>query len=257
MKRNIKSLIGYTLGATDGEIGKVKEFYFDDESWTIRYLIVETGNWLNGRKVLISPQALLSPDWKNKVFPVNVTKEKIKNSPNIDTEQPVSRQHEIEMYEYYPWTSYWGGGIWGGGMGVTGMMTQTQEPLTEAIRKENSTDTKDADGDPHLRSTHKVTGYSIHANDGKIGDVEDFIIDDSSWKIDFLVIDTGHWFPGKKVVISPKLIEKIAWDTSEVIINVSEADVKASPEYEPGEAISESYEANLQNYYGNLVDDVY
>ena len=257
MKRSVKNIVGYVMGATDGEIGKVKEFYFDDLTWTIRYLVVETGNWLNGRKVLISPQALLTPDWKNEVFLINLTKEKIKNSPNIDTEQPVSRQHEIEMYEYYPWTSYWGGGIWGGGMGVSGMMTQAHEPLVEAVRRENSSDTKDIDGDPHLRSTHKVTGYTIHATDGKIGDVEDFIVDDTSWKLDYLVVDTGHWFPGKKIVISPKLVREIKWDISEVKINVSEADVKNSPEYEPGEAISESYAANLQNYYGKFVEDIY
>src|SRR5665213_201202 len=172
MKRSIKSLVGYTMGATDGEIGKVKEFYFDDQSWTIRYLIIQTGNWLNGRKVLISPQALLAPDWKNEVFPINLTKEKIKNSPFVDTEKPVSRQHEIEMYEYYPWTNYWGGGIWAGGMGASGMMTQGSEPLIDAVRRANSTHTKDDNVDPHLRSTHKVRGYSIHAMDGKIGDVE-------------------------------------------------------------------------------------
>jgi uncharacterized protein YrrD len=257
MKRSIKSLIGYTMGATDGEIGKVKEFYFDDQSWTIRYLIVETGSWLNGRKVLISPQALLTPDWENKVFPINLTKEKIKNSPFVDSEQPVSRQHEIEMYEYYPWTSYWGGGIWGGGMGVSGMMTQVQEPLVETVRSENSTDTKDADGDPHLRSTHKVTGYSIHAIDGKIGDVEDFIIDYSSWKVAYLVADTGHWFPGKKVLISPKLIKKIEWDTSEVILKVTEEAVKDSPEYEPSVAISDSYVSNLKKYYGGIAENIY
>ena len=254
MKRSIKSLVGYTMGATDGEIGKVKEFYFDDQSWTIRYLIVETGNWLNGRKVLISPQALLAPDWKNEVFPVNLTKEKIKNSPNIDTEQPVSRQREIEMYEYYPWTSYWGGGLWGGGMGLSGVMIQDHHHSGE-IRRENST--KDSDEDSHLRSTHNVTGYNIHAIDGKIGDVEDFIIDDTSWKVAYLVVDTGHWFPGKKVIISPKLIKNIEWDTSEIMVHVTQEDIKNSPEYQPDEAISESYEANLQNYYGNFVEDAY
>jgi len=252
MKRSIKSLVGYTMGATDGEIGKVKEFYFDDQSWTIRYLIVETGNWLNGRKVLISPQALLTPDWNNEVFPINLTKEKIKNSPFIDTEKPVSRQHEIEMYDYYPWTGYWGGG-----MGISGVMTQGHEPIVEAARRENSTDTKDADGDPHLRSTHKVTGYRIHSVDGKIGDVEDFIMDDTSWKVAYLVVDTGYWFPGKKVIISSKLIKNIEWDTSEIMVHVTEEDIKNSPEYQPGEAISESYEANLQNYYGNFVEDAY
>ena len=257
MKRNINSLIGYAIGATDGEIGKVKEFYFDDLTWTVRYLVIETGNWLNSRKVLLSPQALLTPDWKNEVFPINLTKEKIKNSPNIDTEKPVSRQHEIEMYEYYPWTSYWGGGIWAGGMGISGVMIQDHHPLAGAVKSENSIDTKDTDEDSHLRSTHNVTGYTKHAIDGKIGDVEDFIVDDTSWKLDFLIVDTGHWFPGKKALILPELVKEIKWDNSEVIINVSETDVKNSPEYDQGEVISESYAAKLQNYYGKFVKDIY
>lgn len=256
MKHSAKSLIGYTIGATDGEIGKVKEFYFDDQSWTVLYLIVETGNWLNGRKVLISPQALLTPDWENRIFPINLTKEKIKNSPDIDTEQTVSRQHEIEMYEYYPWTNYWGGGIWGGGMDVSGMMTQVQEPLVGEVIQRNSTGTSDADVN-HLRSTRIITGYSIHALDGKIGDVEDFIINDISWKVAYMVVDTGHWLPGKKVIISPKLINKIEWDISEVLVNVSEKDIKSSPEYDSGETISDSYEAKLNNYYSKLTPDVY
>jgi uncharacterized protein YrrD len=253
MQRKIKNLIGFEIGATDGEIGEVKEFYFDDLTWTIRYLIVETGNWLNNRKVLIATEALLTTDWENKVFLVNLTKEKIKNSPHIDTELPVSRQHEIEMYQHYPWTNYWGGGVLGGGMGVSGMMTGTYEPFEEAVKKNKSEDTKDADNDLHLRSTRKVTGYTIHANNGEIGDVEDFMVDDITWKIEFLEVDTGDWFPGKKVLISPKLVKEIKWERSEVVLNISIEKVKNSPEYEPTEEISVSYTANLQNYYGNFI----
>ena len=256
MKRSINSLIGFNIGATDGEIGKVTEFYFDDLTWTVRYLVVETGNWLNERKVLLSPQALLTPDWENEVFTTNLTKEKIKNSPNIDTEKPVSRQHEKEMYEHYSWAGYWRGGMWGGGMGIPEMVTDTPLPSAEKVKRENSTDDKDTGADSHLRSTHIVTDYKIQAVDGKIGDVEDFIVDDNSWNLDYLVVDTGHWFPGKKVLISPKLVKKIDWDNSEVMLKLSETDVKNSPEYVPGEAVSDSYATNLQNYYGKLVDDI-
>jgi len=249
MKRNIKSLTGFTMGATDGEIGKVKEFFFDDQTWTIRYLIVETGSWLNHRKVLIAPEALIKPDWEHEIFPVNLTKEQVKNSPDIDTEQPVSRQHEIEMYEYYPWTNYWGGGYGLGGMGTSGMMTQVREPLEVAVYNENNRTAKDSCGDPNLRSTNKVKGYTIHAADGEIGDVEDFIIDDSTWKLDFLVVDTGHWLPGKKVLISPRLIKEIDWDTSTVIVNATEEEVKKSPEYNPGQDVNEAYKKDIDNYY--------
>ncbi len=137
MKRTIKNLMGFTMGATDGEIGKVKDFYFDDVTWTIRYLVVETGNWLSNRKVLISPEALLQVDWANETFPVNLTKEQIKKSPDVDTDQPVSRQHEMELYTHYPWTNYWGGGIWAGGMGTAGMMMpRSSVPMEEAVKKQ-------------------------------------------------------------------------------------------------------------------------
>lgn len=253
MKRKIKSLIGFSIGATDGEIGEVKDFYFDDLSWTVRYLIVETGSWLNNRRVLISPQSLLTPDWENKIFPVNLTKDKIKNSPNIDTELTVSRQHEIEMYAYYPWTSYWGTGLWGGGMGVTGMMTEAGEPFLDAIKREKSKELENDAGDAHLRSTNKVTGYTIHATDGKIGDVEDFIIDDSTWKMEFIEVDTGHWFPGKKVIISPRLIKEINADRSEAMLTISENAVKNSPEYQASEDLSENYETSLHDYYSQFI----
>ncbi len=248
MLRNIKSLTGFTMGATDGEIGKVKEFYFDDHTWTIRYLILETGSWLNHRKVLIAPEALLTPNWEEKIFPINLTKEQIKNSPNIDTEQPVSRQHEIELHEYYPWTSYWGGGMY-----TFGMITQEYVSLEKAVQfNESKTDPKDSSGNPHLRSTHKVKGYTIHATDGEIGGVEDFIIDDSTWKFDFLVVDTGHWFPDKKVLISPKLIKEIEWDTSTIVVNATEEDVKKSPEYHHGEQINKAYKKSIDNHYEEM-----
>ncbi len=253
MKRSVKSLAGYKIGATDGEIGKVKEFYFDDHSWTIRYLVVETGIWLNERKVLISPQALLKPDWEGKIFPVNLTKEQIKNSPDIDTEQTVSRQQEILLNDYYPWKSYWGGGLWSGGMGTSGMMMETHEPIEVALNNKKNIADEEPPGDPNLRSTHKVNGYSIHAEDGSIGDVEDFIFDDTSWKIDFMVVDTGHWFPGKKVLISPKMIKEINWDSSEVSVNTSVEHIKNSPEYFPAQVLTEDYVINLHNYYGRLI----
>jgi uncharacterized protein YrrD len=249
MKRSIKSLIGFTIGATDGEIGKVTEFYFDDHTWTIRYLIVETGSWLNHRKVLIAPEALLKPDWEHEIFPVILTKEQVKHSPDIDTEQSVSRQHEIEMYKYYPWTSYWGGF---GGMGTSGMMTQVREPLNVAVHNENNLTAKDSSGDPHLQSTHKVKGYTVHAVDGEIGDVEDFIVDESTWKLDFLVVDTGHWLPGKKVLISPKLIKEIDWDTSTVVVNAKVEEVKNSPKYDSSQHVNEAHKKDIDNYYAGL-----
>lgn len=234
MKRNIKSLIGFTLSAADGEIGKVKEFYFDDETWTIRYLIVDTGTWLSGRVVLIAPEALLSPDWLNKTFPVNLNKEQIENSPDINTDVPVSRQEEIKLHAYYPWAAYWAAYYMMG-------------PTTDLEQKKQWED--DRSDDKHLRSTRTVTGYSIKAIDGKIGDVEDLLVDENSWKIDFMLVDIGHWFSGKKVLLSPNLIKEIDWETTSVIVETTVAQVKNSPEYDPDQELTEVYTLALDNHY--------
>ncbi|EOR93360.1 hypothetical protein ADIARSV_3439 [Arcticibacter svalbardensis MN12-7] len=248
MKRSVKSLIGFTIGATDGEIGTVKEFYFDDKTWTIRYLIVDTGNWLSGRKVLISPEAVITPNWELETFFVNLTMDQVKNSPTTDTEKPVSRQHEIELYKHYTWGSYWGG------MGLSGMASSFPISMGEEIEKENEVPVNDtSEYDSNLRSTANVKGYNIKASDGEIGDVVDFIFDDSNWNLVFMVVDTGSWFPGKKVLISPKWVKDINWYTSTVMVNCTVDHVKNSPEYQPDEQISESYEANLQNYYGKAI----
>ncbi len=252
MKRNVKSLVGYTMGATDGEIGKVKDFYFDDKTWTIRYLVVETGNWLLGRKVLISPQALSTPDWQGEIFPVNLTMEQIKTSPDIDSEKPVSRQEELALYAHYPWSNYWGPGEWMAGMGTSGMMTASALPLEEAIRQDYHIPGADSN-DPHLRSTDSLKGYKIKAIDGVIGDVEDFIIDEATWKVVFMVVDTGNWFPGKKVVISPRWISDIKWDDSEIVVNATVDQVKSSPKYDAEQFVTDEYEQDLDTYYGSWV----
>jgi sporulation protein YlmC with PRC-barrel domain len=248
MKHNLNSLIGYTIGASDGEIGEVKEFYFDNETWTIRYIIVETGNWLSGRKCLITPHALLAPDWENRIFPVKLTREQIKNSPDIDTERPVSREEEIKLENYYMSTGFSGNGFYAGGEPMSMQQMIPGEGGQAAFSKPNE--------NPHLRSSSKVTGYNIAAIDGEIGKVEDFLIHDGTWKIDFMVVDTGHWLPGKKVLIAPKWIREIDWETSTVVVKLSISKVKNSPEYHANRPLHEDDEIQLHNYYGEFVSHV-
>ncbi len=250
MKRRLGSLKGFTIGGTNGEIGKVRDFYFEDNTWIIRYLIVKTGSWLSGRKVLLSPTGMTGIDWQRKLIMTNLTTDQIKNSPEIDTDKPVSRQHEMDLYRYYPWGGYY----WGGGIGISGMAMSYPVGLNNAIEEEKDTAVADSShSDPHLRSTDTVTGYNIKAVDGEIGEVEDFIINDSNWQIDFILVDTGNWLPGKKVLIAPKMIREINWAASRVILYATEDKVKNSPVYQPGEEFSESYHANLQNYYSSYI----
>ena len=232
MHHSLSSLIGCSLQATDGEIGEVDEFYFDDQTWTIRYLILKTGNWLDGRKVLISPEALEKTTWKKGSLPVKLTKDQIRNSPTIDTEKPVSRQQEIELYEHYSWPNYWGSGMVGGEL--WGMPNYL--PILD-LEKGNKPDSKGkkTDDDPHLRSSYQVAGYNIQATDGEIGHVKDFILNDQNWRILYLVVDTHNWFGGKKVLVSVRHIREVEWQNSKVFVNITVASVENSQAFDESE----------------------
>jgi sporulation protein YlmC with PRC-barrel domain len=236
MQQHLGGLNGYTIRATDGDLGKVLEFYFDDLKWTIRYMIAETGSWLSGRKVLISPVALGLPDWRLHIFPVNLTSKQVRNSPDIDTDKPIYRQHEAELHEYYQWPYYWEGG-YGGTLGIT------PYPLLEQPLETESSKTKEHD-DPHLRSTREIVGYHIHATDGEIGRVADFIVDEDSWTLTYLVVDTGTWFFEKKVLVAVKYVEKVNWDDSGVYLSCDRQEIRDSPEFDPSKTILRSYDAN-------------
>ncbi len=247
MKRLASTMEGFTMQGSDGEIGKVLEFYFDDHSWTLRYLIVETGNWFNSHKILISSFALLEPNWEENNFPVSLTQNQILNSPLIDTDLPVSRQEEMKLYNYYPWTNYWDGGV---GMGMSGMMDGL-EPSVWQILKEKSSKNEPV-FNPFLRSSKAVKGYHIRTEDGEIGHVDDFIIDDYTWRIDFIVVDTRNWISGKKVLITPKHIKNINWETSELEILGTQEEVRLSPEYNAGDVLDEKYLEELSYYYSDF-----
>jgi hypothetical protein len=242
MLRSVKNLFDYSIEATDGNIGNVYDFYFDDEDWIIRYMIADTGGWFSGRKVLISLSAFSgSPDWEKKKFPVNLTKEKIKNSPDVDTEKPVSREMETEVLKYYNWPPYWTEPY------ATGWVAPTPIPLVN--EKTNKTE-EDIDKKSHLRSIREVTGYYIKAKDKEIGEVADFIADDDAWDIRYMVVDTGTWLPGKKVLIAPLWIENVSWTKHTVAVNMTSMEVSESPSYDPDYPVNREYEEVLYDYYG-------
>ena len=201
MLNKAKILKGYKLHCLDGEIGEVKEFYFDDQHWTIRYLVADTGNWLTGRQVLISPYAMVVVNKEEQYITIDLTKKQIEDSPSLSSDKPVSRQFEEAYYGYYEWPMYWGGPyMWG----YYPYIVCDREKWKESTKGEKK-------WDPHLRSTHDVSSYHIQAEDGEIGHVEDFIIDDETWAIRYIIINTRNWWPGKKVLVSPRWIEHVSW----------------------------------------------
>jgi uncharacterized protein YrrD len=247
MRRSLKDLVGYTIRASDGDIGKVDEFYFDDQSWTIRYVVVDTGKWLSGRKVLISPAAFDGPDWESRTFPVNLTKEQVQNSPSIDTDKPVSRQHESELHGYYGWPIYWGNGPVFGAFQASPVMIM--EPASE-----EQAPPEEPDADAHLRSTAQTAGYHIEATDGEIGHVEDFVVDDETWAIRYMLVDTRNWLPGKHVLVSPRWCKRVSWEESKVFVDLTRDAIKSSPEFDPRKPVTLDYEGELHDYYGRPLD---
>jgi uncharacterized protein YrrD len=239
MLSTVNTLTGYTLGSLDGEIGRVDQFYFDDRHWTIRYLVAETGTWLTGMQVLLSPYALVAVVKEKHNITVNLTKKQIENSPSLSSDKPISRQFEEAYYGYYGWPTYWdGANVWG----------FFPSPVRSRESRQESAEGKNA-WDFHLRSTHNVTGYHIQAIDGEIGHVEDFIIDDQTWAIRYLIVDTRNWWPGKKVLVSPQWIERVSWNESKVFVNLSRETVKQSPEYMEESLLTRDYESGLHRHY--------
>ena len=247
MLTNASAINGYAIAASDGRLGTVEDFLFDDASWMVRWLVVDTGNWLSGRKVLLPPLVLGHPSPEERAFPVILTMQQVKDSPNIDTDRPVSRQMETNLYDYYGWSPYWGSGLYLGGF-----MSGYDYTLESQRRAEHTAEIQRRNDDPHLRSIDVVTGYHIHASDGEIGHVEDFLLEDADWSIHYLVVDTKNWWPGKKVLISPRSARDINWRDRLVNLDVDRQKVKDSPAYDASTTVDRAYEKHFHSYYGDV-----
>ncbi|MFT5622833.1 MAG: hypothetical protein ACI9FZ_000760 [Bacteroidia bacterium] len=239
MLNQVKTLKDYKLESLEGEMGKVKEFYFDDRHWTIRYLDAETGNWLSERQVLISPYAFGSVNREEERIEIGLTKQQIEDSPSWQSDKPVSRQFEAAYYGYYNLPMYWSGPYMSG---------DSPYPIHHGELQKKATK-EEKEWDHNLRSTDAVHGYHIQATDGEIGHVEDYIIDDETWAIRYLVIDTKNWWPGKKVLVSPQWIERVSWEDSKVFVNLSREIIKQSPEYKEESQLTRDYEVGLHSHY--------
>jgi hypothetical protein len=236
-----RALTSLTLQGIDGELGRVEEFYFDDRFWPLRYLVVNTGSWLTGRRVLIPPSAVAGPGAEERRIRVGLTREQIRNSPPVDTRKPVSRLYEERYYSYYGWPPYWDTGL------VPGLPpTQTGMAPATAAGNHETPDPKQS----HLRSSSEVSGYRIAARDGAFGQVADYLIDSQAWSIRYLEINTRIWWPGRHVLISPDWIEAVDWVEHSVAVGLSREVIKRAPEYDSPAMVDRAYEARLHRHYG-------
>ncbi len=244
MLRSSKELRGYTMSAADGDVGEVHEFYFDDLAWIVRYLVVDTGGWLEGERVLISPLSLGIPNWEDHRFPIRLTREQIENAPQADTARPVSRQYEEELHDFYDWSPYWliktppyAGNA--GSVEAAHILAGRQETLRG-----------EEEPHPHLRSTREVINYRVQAIDGQIGHVDDFIFDDDGWIVRYVVVETKDILPGKRVLVAPSWFKDVKWLEENVYVDLHKETIKNSPEYDPSAPVNREYEIRLYDYYG-------
>ena len=230
MLRNLKSLYSYKLAALDGDIGHVQDFYFNDKSWTIHYLVASTGAWLTGRLVLISPRALGHfEEVDGKALLVRLTRKQIENSPPIESHKPISRQYELAYHSYYGWPAYWDAGAMGGLGGYPVVMPPDGRELTAAQSHLQH-------ADPHLRSARAVAGSQIQTVDGPVGHITSFMVDDRGWAIRHVAVETGHWYSGKEILIAPSKVERISYEDSKVFVTLSKEEIQRAAANEPAEA---------------------
>ena len=223
-------MTGHKLGATDGHIGHIKDFYFDDALWVVRYLVADTGTWISGRLVLISPLALGGFDDSEKVLRVNLTRRQIENSPSIAEHKPISRQYEEEYFQYYSWPFYWqGGSLWG----WSELPIIPPQPLARPAPDLRAAAPRE---DAHLRSAKAVLGYKAQGVDKEAGSIADFLIDDRNWTIRGLLVENGQWLHGHKTLVPAAQIARISWTDSTVFLKTTHEALERAPSYEPASA---------------------
>lgn len=253
MLMSMRKFLGYKIQAKDGELGDVDDFFFDDDEWATRYLVVETAPWIFGKKVLISVLALGVPDREERRFPVELTRQQVKDSPDIDVHEPVTRRQEIRLHNHYGWMTYWGGIPGNPGSMVLGEPPSTavqsiiDEP-PEPLAGEPGPNQEDY-GDPNLQSARDVFGYAIEARDGDFGHLVDFLVDET-WVIRYMIVDTRSWLPGKKVLVPATWVKRISTRGSDFEVDLSRETIRTSPEYNPEAAVDREYERKLYKHYG-------
>lgn len=238
-----KTIEGFKIHAKDGVIGEVHDILFDDAAWTVRYLVVNTGPWFNRERVLLSPECVADIDNEHHELLVSLTRQQVKDSPDISTNQPVSRQEEERLRSYYAWPVYWGAG--GVGLGLDPTVSPAVMPdasafwTTRPSIAERAAGVGDGPaaayesepaGDPHLRSLREVRDYAIAATDGDIGHVQDLLVDDTHWTVHQLVVDTRNWLPGRKVAVAPDQIRDVRWSDHTVTVGLTKEQIERAPE---------------------------
>lgn len=237
--RKLERLSGHHLRARDGDLGRLKEVFFDDVRWGVRYFVVHTGPWLLGRDVLIVPSVVTAVDDRAEVLEVDLDREQVRNAPPVSTDLPVSRRYEHELYRYYGWDPYWLGDP---------MLAPSVFPTVDADGEDAVTE------DHHLRSSREVTGYTLEAADGGVGQVADLLLEEATWAVRYLEVDMGHWPGAKRVLLAPAWIDEVDWARQRVTTALSREAIHSAPPFDPDQVVSRAYQVALYEHYGSRFD---
>lgn len=238
MLLSLNSLVDYGIQTLDGPLGHARDYLFDDRSWHVRYVVVDTGRILPGRGVLLAPASFGQPDWESRKLPVNHTREEVKAAPSVASDRPVSQQEEEALHAYYQWAPYWAPGFPVAAPFIEPGAAETDN-AGAATREEN-----------HLRSFKEVRGYHLHARDGEIGHVEDFILDDETWDLRMTIVETRNWLPGKLVPLAMHSLTRIDWETRSAAADLTRDQIQNGPEFDPSAPVNKELETRLYDYYG-------
>ncbi|MEI6098519.1 MAG: PRC-barrel domain-containing protein [Alphaproteobacteria bacterium] len=241
---------GYDVQASDGTLGIVVDLLFDDASWTVRWLVVETGNWWADRRVLVPASALGRPDSKARKLPVHLTMVQIEGSPDVDTHRPVSRQYESSAYDYYGFSPYWGTDLYLSGFAYWGGRVPMAASLETERREEEIAQLQRQNDDQNLRSMAEIIGYHIHATDGQIGHLSDVLIEESDWTLRYLIVNTSNWWQGREVLISPRSTQFIRWTERLIYLAVDRDQIRSSPDYDASRPVDMAFAADMDSHYG-------
>jgi len=239
MVRRASELFGYTVRATDGEVGQLDDLYLDEKSWGVQFLAVETGPWLLGRRVLVRPPEAEQPLTEERVIPVAASVEDVKGSPPVDLAKPVSEQERAQLLEYWGWPS-----------GLAESPVVQRLPVDEAhvARQQHRADRERVRSG--LRSVREMIGYGIRARDDvEFGRVEDFCLTTEDWVIRYLMIDTRAWRAGRRVLVAPSWLEEVNWREQVLVVGLTEQQIESSPAFDPAKPITREYESGLYRHY--------
>jgi uncharacterized protein YrrD len=240
----IERLIGMPVSADDGEIGRISDVLFDDTHWAVRHLVCDSGGWLGGRQVLIAPHAVETIDWTQSQVHLRLSRQRIKDSPGLESGAPVSRQHEADLYGYYGYPYYWGGPLLWGASSYPLLSSMSPSPV-----QARPAGLAAANDDAHLHSARQVIGYQVKTTTEPVGHLQDLLVDDQTWAVRYLLVDTRNWWPGKHVVIPPQWITRLDWAAQVVTLDVDRDTVRDAPEFDPGNSFSRSAEVDLYRHY--------